>query len=96
MTMANTGLSQETTSPAGNLPPPRPGDGGRKRVQFEFAPDSFERLQRIKDTTGAPTYADVIRNAMRLYEWFITQQHAGYEIGLIKEDKLEKRVEFYF
>jgi predicted CopG family antitoxin len=67
-----------------------------KRIQFEFAPDAYQRLQKMKDETEASSYADVVRNALRLYEWFITQQKEGYEIGLIKDDRLVKAIKFYF
>lgn len=67
-----------------------------KRIQFEFGPDAYQRLQKIKNETDAATYADVVRNALRLYEWFITQQAEGYDFGLVKDDKLVKAIKFYF
>lgn len=73
----------------------KPGRTG-KRIQFEFAADAYERLGNIKEMTEAGTYADVVKNALRLYEWFLEQQGDGYEIGLIKDGKLVKQVEFYF
>ena len=45
------------------------GDEGRSttRVQLEMPPQAMERLQRLKDRTEAASYAEVIRNALRLY-----------------------------
>ena len=68
----------------------------RHRLQFEFSRDAYERLNRMKDEAHAASYAELVRNALRLYEWFIQQQNAGYEIGLIKDDKVVKEVKFVF
>lgn len=46
---------------------------GKTRVQFDFTPDALQRLDGIKEKTNAATRAETIRNALRLYEWFITE-----------------------
>lgn len=72
-------------------------DGSKgHRIQFEFSSEAYERLQRIKDKSGVSTYAELVRNSMRLYEWVIDQQQGGYKIGLIKDDRLVKEVEFIY
>ncbi|HEY0282201.1 MAG TPA: ribbon-helix-helix protein, CopG family, partial [Rhizomicrobium sp.] len=45
-------------------------NGGRAttRVQLEMPPQAMERLQKLKDRTEAASYAEVIRNALRLFE----------------------------
>ena len=69
---------------------------GSKRIQFEFADDALERLERMKRRTRKSTYADVVRDALRIYEWFNEQAEAGYDIGLVKDDTLVKTVKFVF
>lgn len=72
----------------------RRSDG--KRIQFEFAPDAIERLNSMKARTDATSYAELVRNSLRLYEWLLDQTNNGYDIGLIKDDKLVKTIKFMF
>jgi hypothetical protein len=67
-----------------------------KRIKLEFSPDAVERLNRIKGQTGASTYAELIRDALRLYEWFVEQERDGCEIGIVRSDVLVKVVKFVF
>jgi hypothetical protein len=67
-----------------------------KRIQFEFPPDAVERLDRIKQETNSSTYAELVRNALRVYEWMVEAQKKGFEIGLVKDDQLVKTVEFLY
>jgi hypothetical protein len=48
-----------------------------KRVQFDLPHKSIERLDAIKAKTEASSYAEVLRNALRLYEAVIEQAEAG-------------------
>jgi hypothetical protein len=45
----------------------------KQRVQFDFSPESLKRLDDLKEKTDASTKAEVVRNALKLYEWFVTQ-----------------------
>jgi hypothetical protein len=47
------------------------------RVQLELPPRSFERLKRVKETTEAASYAEVFKNAIRLYEAMIKESQGG-------------------
>lgn len=49
------------------------------RVQLEMPPQAMERLQQLKDKTEAASYAEVIRNALRLYEALIGEAERGAE-----------------
>jgi len=51
-----------------------------RRVQMDMPAKSFERLERLRDTTEAASYAEVMRNALRLYEAMIHEVEAGHEI----------------
>lgn len=52
------------------------------RVQLELPPQAMERLQRLKDKTEASSYAEVIRNALRLYEALIGEAERGSEFAV--------------
>jgi hypothetical protein len=67
-----------------------------KRIQFEFPPDAAERLDRIKQETNSASYAELVRNALRVYEWLIETQKKGFEIGVVKDDQLIRTVEFLY
>lgn len=40
----------------------------KTRVQFDLPPQSMERLLKLKEKTEASTYAEVLKNALRVYE----------------------------
>ena len=46
---------------------PEAGERATTRVQLEMPPQAMERLQKLKDRSEAASYAEVIRNALRLY-----------------------------
>lgn len=69
---------------------------GSKRIQFDFPPDAVERLDRIKKETHTASYAELIRNSLRVYEWLIETQKKGFDIGVVKDDQLIKTVEFLY
>jgi|SRR5215472_7480668 len=52
------------------------------RVQLEMPPQAMERLQRLKERTEAASYAEVIRNALRLFEALISEHEKGAEFAL--------------
>lgn len=49
----------------------------RLRVQLDFSADSFERLEELRGETDESSKAEVIRNAIRFYEWLVEQSKAG-------------------
>jgi len=57
----------------------RHGGGETTRVQLEMPPQAMERLQQLKEKTEAASYAEVIRNALRLYEALIGEAERGAE-----------------
>jgi hypothetical protein len=59
---------------------------GRQRVQLDFTPEAIDRLREIKELAGAKTNAEVVRNALRLYEWFLRQKKENYTIQLVKDN----------
>ncbi|NQZ06731.1 MAG: hypothetical protein HRT35_06165 [Algicola sp.] len=56
------------------------------RVQMELPKRSMERLKYLKDETEASSYAEVTKNAYRLYELLIEKQKAGHEFVLRSPD----------
>ena len=56
------------------------------RVQLEMPPQAMERLQKMKDRTEAASYAEVIRNALRLLEALVDEHEKGSDFFLKRAD----------
>jgi hypothetical protein len=48
-----------------------------RRVQMELSPSSFERLNRIKESVEAPSYTEVMKDALRVYEYLVQKDSEG-------------------
>ena len=62
------------------------------RVQLELPSKSMDRLSQLKEITEASSNAEVIRNALRLYESIIYEVESGHKIMV--EDEEGKTVEY--
>ena len=49
----------------------------KNRVQFDLPPRSMDRLNVLKLKTEASSYAEVVKNALRLYEALIEETESG-------------------
>lgn len=61
-------------------------DNSKQRIQFDFTTESMKRLEDLKEKTDATTKAEVVRNALKLYEWFVNQIDPNYVVE-IKDDE---------
>lgn len=68
----------------------------RYRVQLEFNDDGMKRLARLREELDARTNAELVRNALRLYEWYAAQKKENRKIHVINTDGTAKEVEFVF
>ncbi|HLZ60645.1 MAG TPA: hypothetical protein VKR06_27175 [Ktedonosporobacter sp.] len=48
-------------------------DREKERVQLDFSTDAIHRLDLLKNQLDTTTRAEVIRLALRLLEWFVTE-----------------------
>lgn len=69
--------SGAANSEAKDRPRERSGSLKKNRVQLDFAPRSMERLNMLKAKTEASSYAEVVKNALRLYEALIEETESG-------------------
>jgi metal-responsive CopG/Arc/MetJ family transcriptional regulator len=67
-----------------------------KRIQFEFSADALDRMERLKEKTHARSYAELIRDALRAYEWMVEEKEAGRDIGAIKGKEIVNVVKLLF
>lgn len=73
-----------------------PKDGKRFRVALDFSFNAYSRLKAIREKARVKTNAELIRNALRLMEWYLEKQAAGYSLGLVKDGKLKKEIDLEF
>ncbi len=63
--------------------------GDRKRLQLDLSTEAAARLERIKELGKLANSTDAVRNALRLYEWFlektIVERHT---VQVVKGDKV--------
>ena len=57
----------------------------KTRVQFDLGPRSVERLNTLKLKTEASSYAEVVKNALRLYEALIEETEQGTQF-LVRDE----------
>ena len=62
------------------------GERATTRVQLEMPPQAMVRLQKMKERTEAASYAEVIRNALRLFEALVDEHEKGSEFSLKRAD----------
>jgi hypothetical protein len=69
--------------------------GTRHRVQLDFSKTAFQRLNSIRERADVKTTAELVRNALRLFEWYMEQREGGYKIQVTKDGQI-KEIEFGF
>ena len=67
----------------------------RHRVQLDFSTEAYERLIRIRSRSEAATNAEVVRNALRLYDWFLEQRSKDARFQVVDNGEV-KEIEFFF
>jgi hypothetical protein len=70
--------------------------GDTKRIQFEFSADALERMEKLKEKTHARSYAELIRDSLRAYEWMVDEKAAGHDVGAIKGKEIVNVVKLLF
>ena len=62
------------------------GPANQTAFSFAKAMEAMERLQRLKEKTEAASYAEVIRNALRVFEALVQEHENGAEFSLKRPD----------
>jgi len=58
----------------------------RQRIQFDFTLDALKRLENLQEKMEASTKAEVIRNALKICDLFVTDFGVGYTIEIKDEE----------
>lgn len=82
---------------------PRKDEEGRQRLQMDLSKDAYEQLQAMgkkakkMGLSDSSSKATTVRNALRLYEWFIkVTKEEGNKLILAKDGETPKEVELLF
>ncbi len=60
-----------------------------KRVQIDMPDAALKRLQRLQVITESSSYAEVVKNALRLYEALIDEKENGGDVLVRRKDGTE-------
>ena len=58
-------------------------------------PEAYERLMRIRERSEAASNAEVVRNALRLYDWFLDQRARDAKLQMV-DGGVVKEIEVLF
>jgi hypothetical protein len=64
-------------SVARETPDDKARNAGKTRVQLDLTPRAMAILTELKDKTEAASYAEVFKNAMKLYDGILTEIERG-------------------
>jgi hypothetical protein len=68
----------------------------KKRIQFDFTDKAFDRLKELRDKNKAKSMAEIVRNALRIYDFLLEMKTEGYEVKLHKGEEAIKLPDFIF
>jgi hypothetical protein len=66
------------------------------RLSLAFPLETRERLEQLRENSGAPTLTDTVANAIRVYEWLVSTQATGGRVLVQRPGEDAKFVEFVF
>ncbi len=69
---------------------------GKTRVQFDLPARSMSLLTELKEKTDASTYAEVFKNALKLYDGLVTEVERGGEFFLRAPDGTVSSFKMFF
>ena len=67
-----------------------------KRVQLEFAAEAYAKLVQVRERSGARTFSEVIRNALRLYDWYLELSKNKEHLQVASSDGKVREVQILF
>jgi Ribbon-helix-helix protein, copG family len=57
------------------------------RYAFKFTKETTDRISDMMRLSGKPSVGELIREALRLYEWVIAEREAGNLIGSLNHER---------
>jgi metal-responsive CopG/Arc/MetJ family transcriptional regulator len=70
-------------------------DSRKVRVTVDLKLHLYERLEALEELSGADSKADVIREALQLYEFIVKRVAAGSRVSMKDRDGQEEVLSFF-
>lgn len=61
----------------------------KKRIQFDFTTEALDDLDDLKLRTKSTNRAEVIRRALRFFDYAVSKAEEGYSCEMVKGKKKE-------
>src|SRR3954453_3922929 len=68
----------------------------KHRLQLDFTQEALRDLDQLRETTGLPNRAEVIRQALRFFQWTIHEAQHNDASLLIEKDGKMRQIVFPF
>ena len=68
----------------------------KHRLQFDFSEEALKQLDELKDAAGLGTRAELIRQALRLLQWTLTETKDNNATILVERDGKMREIVFPF
>ena len=59
------------------------------RIKLDFTKNAIDAVIGMQEATAAKTKAEVIRNALQLYDAYLRRKADGYELQAVKDGQVE-------
>lgn len=66
------------------------------RIQMDLSEGSMERMKRIKETIEASSYSEVMREALKLYEFLINEHNDDSSFYIKKKDGESIHIKLFY
>ncbi len=57
-----------------------------KKLQFAFTQETLNYMDGLAKRTGVVSKTDLMRNALKVYNWVVEMQEEGYRVRAVKEN----------
>jgi Arc/MetJ-type ribon-helix-helix transcriptional regulator len=64
----------------------------KTRITIDLTQSQYKRLERVEENSGAASKADVVREALRLYEFLLKRRLEGYEFSMKRKGESPKDI----
>lgn len=58
----------------------------KHRLQFDFTDDALNELDKLRELTGLPNRAELIRHALRFFQWMLNETREKKASVLLEKD----------
>jgi len=67
-----------------------------KQFEMKFSDEAYSALDRLAELSGVQNKGEVIKDALRLYEWYLSAKSDGNKVFVGVEKNCAQEVELLF